>query len=451
MIGTTVGHYRIVSKLGEGGVGAVYRATDTKLGRDVAVKVLPDAFGLDGERLARFTREAQVLASLNHPNIAAIYGVEERALVMELVEGSQLQGPVPVETALGYARQIAEALEAAHEKGIVHRDLKPANVLVTADGVVKVLDFGLAKAAEPVASANPANSPTLTMGATEVGLIMGTAGYMSPEQAAGKVVDKRADIWAFGVVLFELVTGESLFAGETVSHTLAHVLTREIDLSRAPAAVRPLLERCLDRDVKTRLRDIGEARVWIQRFSVGPVEVAAPVSGRRGALAVLGAGVLGAVAGGLGVGWWKGGKATGEKPLQRFTVDLPGQTGEGGLLSPDGTSIVYFRRGAGGERQLAMRRLGQSGATEFAPLGSWPIFSPDGQWVAHTIGTTVTAVLVKVPVQGGAPVEIGKVPGFRGGWWGADGTIVYGTAPGALAGGKLYRIPASGGNAASGC
>jgi serine/threonine-protein kinase len=451
MIGTTVGHYRIVSKLGEGGMGAVYRATDTKLGRDVAVKVLPESFGLDGERLARFTREAQVLASLNHPNIASIYGVEERALIMELVDGAELKGPVPVETALGYARQIAEALEAAHEKGIVHRDLKPANVLVTAEGVVKVLDFGLAKAAEPVAGSNPANSPTLTMGATEVGLIMGTAGYMSPEQAAGKVVDKRADIWAFGVVLFELVTGESLFAGETVSHTLAHVLTREIDLGKAPGAVRPLLARCLDRDVKTRLRDIGEARVWIQRFSVGPVEVAAPVSGRRGALAVLGAGVLGAVAGGLGVGWWKGGKATGEKPLQRFTVDLPGQTGEGGLLSPDGTSIVYFRRGAGGERQLAMRRLGQSGATEFAPLGSWPIFSPDGQWVAHTIGTTVTAVLVKVPVQGGAPVEIGKVPGFRGGWWGADGTIVYGTAPGALAGGKLYRIPASGGNAASGC
>jgi serine/threonine-protein kinase len=194
MIGTTVGHYRIVSKLGEGGMGAVYRATDTKLGRDVEVKVLPESFASDPERLARFTREAQVLASLNHPNIAAIYGVEERALVMELVEGSQLQGPVPVEVAFGYARQIAEALEAAHEKGIVHRDLKPANVLVTADGVIKVLDFGLAKAAEPVAGSNQANSPTLTMGATEVGLIMGTAGYMSPEQAAGKAVDKRADI-----------------------------------------------------------------------------------------------------------------------------------------------------------------------------------------------------------------------------------------------------------------
>jgi serine/threonine-protein kinase len=219
----SIAHYRISSKLGEGGMGAVYRATDTKLNRDVAIKVLTDAFAADPDRLARFTREAQVLASLNHPNIAAIYGVEDRALVMELVEGEDLKCPVPVDTAIAYAKQIAEALEAAHEKGIVHRDLKPDNIKVTPQGTVKVLDFGLAAVtqASTVASGNSESSATLTiMGTTQAGLILGTASYMSPEQAAGKPVDKRADIWSFGVVLWEMIAGEQLFLGETVSHTL---------------------------------------------------------------------------------------------------------------------------------------------------------------------------------------------------------------------------------------
>jgi serine/threonine-protein kinase len=254
-----IAHYRITAKLGEGGMGEVYRATDTKLKRDVAIKILPDAFAADTERMARFTREAQVLASLNHPNIAAIYGVEDRALVMELVEGETLQGPLPVETALGYAKQIADALEAAHEKGIVHRDLKPANIKVTPQGVVKVLDFGLAAVAQPSQT-----EATLTISPTRAGMILGTAGYMSPEQARGKAVDKRADIWAFGVVLYETLTGEPLFQGDTVSDTLAAVLTKEPDLARVPAKVRRLLTACLQKDPKQRLKSIGDWHLLLE-------------------------------------------------------------------------------------------------------------------------------------------------------------------------------------------
>ncbi len=381
--GTKLGHYELLSLLGQGGMGTVYRATDTKLGRDVAIKVLPDSFAADGDRLARFTREAQVLASLNHPNIAAIYGVEERALVMELVEGTQLAGPVTLDVALGYARQIAEALEAAHEKGIVHRDLKPANVMVTADGIVKVLDFGLAKAAEPTAgTASGANSPTLTMRATEVGLIMGTAGYMAPEQAAGKVVDKRADIWAFGVVLFELVTGKGLFTGETVSHTLAHVLTREIDLSQAPAAVRPLLGRCLDRDVKTRLRDIGEARVAIQKILLGPAEVEkkVPVRGRPWLPWVVAGVAVGAAA-----GTWLMRPAAAPPEVVEFRLEsTPGGPTPTPFLSPDGKKIAFFQA-ADGARGIFLRSLDRAGAvmipgTEQASVAmAW---APDGKKLA---------------------------------------------------------------------
>ena len=246
-------------------MGEVYRARDTKLDREVAVKVLPAALARDPERLARFEREAKVLASLNHPHIAQLYGVEGEALIMELVEGESPHGPLPIETALTYARQIADALEAAHEKGIVHRDLKPGNVKVTPEGIVKVLDFGLAAVTPGSAGdADPDNSPTLTMVATQKGTIMGTAGYMSPEQASGKPADRRADIWSFGVVLWELLTGHRLFEGETVSHTLADVLRGPIDFDKlpreTPAGIRGLLRRCLDRNVKNRLRDIGEAR-----------------------------------------------------------------------------------------------------------------------------------------------------------------------------------------------
>jgi serine/threonine-protein kinase len=278
-----IAHYSITSKLGEGGMGAVYQATDTKLNREVAIKVLPDVLSNDPDYLARFVREAQVLASLNHPNIAIIHGVEEMALVMELVPGQTLDeriaaGPIPIDEALGMARQIAEALEAAHEKGVIHRDLKPANVKVTPEGVVKVLDFSLARAVDPVSSASNANSPTLTIRATQAGLILGTAGYMAPEQAAGRPVDQRADIWSFGVVLYELLTGGRLFTGETISHTLASVLKDKIDfgLPQAPPPIRRLLARCLNRDPKERLRDIGEARIAIRDYLSNPAAEAEP-------------------------------------------------------------------------------------------------------------------------------------------------------------------------------
>src|SRR6266481_4705797 len=271
----SIGHYRIVSKLGEGGMGAVYRATDTKLNRDVAIKVLPEAFRRDTSRMRRFEREARVLASLNHPNIAAIYGIEQGAIVMELVEGQSPAGPLPVVTVIHYARQIATGLEAAHEKGVVHRDLKPANIKVTPDGVVKLLDFGLAKAREENESsgaaaggASPTMSPTLSLAATEAGTVLGTAAYMSPEQARGKTVDHRADIWAYGIIIYELLTGRHpLRGGETVNDTLAAVILKEPDLSAlgpdTPPHLSRLIERCLRRDPKQRLRDIGDARIFL--------------------------------------------------------------------------------------------------------------------------------------------------------------------------------------------
>src|SRR5215468_9135354 len=276
----TIAHYRITAKLGEGGMGEVWRATDTKLNRDVAIKILPEAFAQDSDRMARFQHEARVLASLNHPGIAAIYGVEDRALVMELVEGPTLaeriaQGPIPLEEALTIARQIAEALEYAHERNIVHRDLKPANIKVTSEGRVKVLDFGLAKAmAAGSAPGDTASSPTLTMRSTQIGVLLGTAAYMSPEQAKGKTVDKRADIWAFGVVLIEMLTGRQLYGGETVSETLAAVLMKEPPLDGLPGdtppGLRRLLRRCLAKDAQQRLRDIGEARIAIDECLANP-------------------------------------------------------------------------------------------------------------------------------------------------------------------------------------
>src|SRR5712692_2032190 len=257
--GTRLGPYEILASIGAGGMGEVYRARDTKLKRDVALKVLPEAFARDPERMARFQREAEVLASLNHPNIAQIYRVEDRALVMEMVEGESPKGPMPFEDAWHIASQIAAALEYAYEKGIVHRDLKPANIKITPEGVVKLLDFGLAKAVAP-ASAGDSQAATVTIGATEVAVILGTAAYMSPEQARGKSVDKRADIWAFGVVLCELLTGERLFAGQDVSETLAQVLTKQPEFARTPAKAQRLLRECLEKDPKQRLRNIGDAK-----------------------------------------------------------------------------------------------------------------------------------------------------------------------------------------------
>jgi hypothetical protein len=271
--GLSIAHYCITSKLGEGGMGEVWRATDTKLNRDVAIKILPEAFAKDPDRMARFAREAQVLASLNHPNIAAIYGVEERALVMELVEGETLPRGLPPETGINYARQIAEALEYAHDRGVVHRDLKPANIKVTPDGKVKVLDFGLAVVAQTSAGANmdPMSSPTRTMGDSLAGTILGTAAYMSPEQARGQTADRRSDIWAFGAVLYEMLTGRTLFAGPTISDTLAAVLKGEVDVSAIPGKVRPVVERCLRREPKHRWQAIGDVRMRLEEgLPVGP-------------------------------------------------------------------------------------------------------------------------------------------------------------------------------------
>jgi serine/threonine-protein kinase len=313
----TVAHYRIVAKIGEGGMGEVWRATDTKLGRDVAIKILPESFAGDPDRIARFQREAQILAALNHPNIAAIYGIENAngtsVLVMELVEGDTLEqriarGPIPPEEALGVAKQIAEALEAAHERGIVHRDLKPANVKITPEGRVKVLDFGLAAVPERATAADPRSSPTLTMRGTQAGVIVGTASYMSPEQAAGLAVDKRADIWSYGVVLWEMLCGRRLFDAETISHTLADVLRAEIDLKAlpagTPAVARTLLGRCLQRKLTRRLRDIGEARIALEEYLEDPAAAEAPaqtVGRRSGVSGWIAAGMLAAVL--AVVGW----------------------------------------------------------------------------------------------------------------------------------------------------
>ena len=302
-----IAHYRVTAKLGEGGMGEVYRATDTKLGRGVAIKVLPAAFAQDAARVERFEREAQVLASLNHPNIAAIYGVEERALVMEFVDGPTLaeiltKAPMPAGEALAVARQIAEALEYAHERGVVHRDLKPANIKVTPDGRVKVLDFGLAKAlAAESTRGSPESSPTLSLQATLAGTILGTAAYMSPEQARGLEVDRRADVWAFGAVLYEMLTGRRAFAGKTIADTLAAVLTGEPDYSLCPADLPPriqyLLRRCLRKKLAGRLRDIGEARIWIDEAGEEtPVPRPRP---RLGWLAGAGALLAGCVLGAL--------------------------------------------------------------------------------------------------------------------------------------------------------
>src|SRR5687767_401017 len=367
-----IAHYKVTSKLGEGGMGAVYRATDTKLNRDVAIKVLPPAFAEDAGRMQRFDREAQLLASLNHPNIAQIYGIEAGAIVMELVEGADLAGPLPLDTAIDYARQIAAGLEAAHEKGIVHRDLKPANIKVTPDGVVKILDFGLAKASE-TSSAPTANSPTLTIGATVAGTILGTAAYMAPEQARGKSVDKRADIWAFGVVLFEMLTGRALFGdGDNTTDIIAAVVTREPDWSALPKGtpphIRRVLERCLRKDPKLRLRDIGEARLAIDEPQA-PASAAVPSIARSGMplwavaipaiLALILAGPL-----------WRATRPQESplRPMMRFSAEVgpesTRQTALPVLISADGTRLVFpIRSAEGGPSLLATRLLDQSAMT----------------------------------------------------------------------------------------
>jgi len=451
----SIAHYRVVSKIGEGGMGAVYRATDTKLARDVAIKVIPDMFAADPDRLARFTREAQVLASLNHPNIAAIHGVEDRALILELVEGPTLaeriaEGPIPIDEALPIAKQIAEALEYAHEKAIVHRDLKPANIKVTPEGRVKVLDFGLAKAlASDAMSSDPGSSPTMTMRATMAGLIMGTAAYMAPEQAKGKPVDRRADIWSFGVVITEMLTGNQMYTGETASEVLASVIKDTPDLNAlpegTPSYLRRLLQRCLERDPRFRLQSIGEARVVLERppdeatpsTAIGAAAIAAP---KRQALPWI---VAGALAAGLAATGWIAWRATRpeEKPLLRFSADMGSEAIAASritaAISPDGTRLAYPVRN-GGNVQLATRLMEQSKETVLSGTDGAqdPFFSPDGQW----IGFFADSHLKKVSVQGGAPTTLCEESSVRGAEWGDDGYIVYGGV-----GNGLKRVPATGG------
>jgi len=458
--GTRLGPYEVIGLLGEGGMGQVWRARDTKLNRDVALKVLPDSFANDPDRLARFTREAQTLAALNHPNIAHIHGLEEsggvRALVMELVEGEDLsqriaRGAIPLDEALPMARQIAEALEAAHEQGIIHRDLKPANIKVRADGTVKVLDFGLAKAigqdpktARPQDLRDLANSPTLTTPAmTEAGMILGTAAYMSPEQARGKAVDKRADIWAFGCVLYEMLTATRLFAGDSVAETLGLIFSREPDLAMlpaaAPAGLRRLLTRCLKKDAKARLRDIGEARLRIDELLTGPPEgIATPPTasaaprtpgGRLAWMAAVGFAALAAVA--LWAPWRQ---PVAEERAVQFLLALPPEVGfqagasGGAAISPDGRAIAFVATGGG--PRLWVRRLDSLTVQELPGTSgaSYPFWSPD----SRSVGFFAEDKLKKIDVSGGPPVVIVGVIGARGGSWGADGTIVFGPAAGPL-------------------
>ncbi|HEY1336707.1 MAG TPA: protein kinase, partial [Bryobacteraceae bacterium] len=453
----SIAHYRITGKLGQGGMGEVYRATDTKLGREVAVKVVPEIFVQDADRMARFAREAQVLASLNHPNIAAIYGVEDRALIIELVEGPTLeqrvaQGPIPVEEALPLALQIAEALEYAHERGVIHRDLKPANIKLAPDGRVKVLDFGLAKAlASDPAAGDPASSPTLTMRATLAGVIMGTAGYMAPEQARGQNVDRRADIWAFGVVLYEMLCGRQAFTGDTVTDVLASVVKEELKLDGIPAGVRPVVERCLQKDFRKRWQAIGDARLEIERVLADPhgrgsptasAPPPAPVPFWKRALVPAGAAVAAAAI--TGTVLWNLRPSAPAAPVARFILPLPKDqrfTNTGRALvaiSPDGTNVAYVAN-----RQLYLHALSETGAhsipgTLLEGRGVLnPVFSPDGRWLAFwSLGD---GTFKKIAITGGAAVTLCAATNPYGASWGADGIVFAQSDQG------IMRVSANGG------
>ena len=465
--GTTLGPYHVTAKIGEGGMGEVYRARDTKLDRDVALKVLPQAFTDDPDRLARFEREAKVLASLNHPNIGHIYGLEEaegqKALVLELVEGPTLaerikQGPIPVDEALPIAKQIAEALEAAHEQGIIHRDLKPANVKVKDDGTVKVLDFGLAKAFQPDASSVSASmSPTisLTAAATQMGMVIGTAAYMAPEQAKGRPVDRRADIWAFGVLLYEMLSGQRPFTGEDVSDTLGAVLRLDADVSalpeNVPATLRAVIIRCLQKDPKQRLRDIGDVRLAMDGAFETTSQVtlahatASHQTGRRTSLSIaVGALVLGSLVTG-GSTWYLTRPAA--PPVVRFSVTRFADSGlriGPGLpdvaVSPSGQHLAYVT-GSGNQRQLHVRALDQPTSNVVAEGNlSHPFFSADSE----SVGFLEVGELRRVSVLGGPPSTICSLPaGLLGGAsWALDGSIVFGVTD---SDSGLWRVAAVGG------
>ena len=468
MIGQTIAHYKVTAKLGEGGMGEVYRATDSKLGRDVALKVLPTAFAQDAQRMARFQREAQVLASLNHPNIAAIYGLEEgvgsgeqgtvltRALAMELVEGPTLaeriaQGAMPLEEALPIAKQIAEALEYAHEKGIIHRDLKPGNIKLTSDGKAKVLDFGLAKAMSEDASSSQhdaMHSPTLSLAATRAGVVLGTAAYMSPEQARGKPVDRRADIWAFGVVLYEMLSGRQAYGGETASDSMAAVITREPDWSALPGNLPPhidaLLRRCLMKDEKRRLRDIGEARVALEENAgaagLGASAPGAPRSTARWPLTQLVPWVLTvALAISLALSVKRSTQGSGPQGVFRFTLPIDVDMNYTGVsIAPDGSQIAYTSE-ENGLSQLYVRRLSESESRPVsgATLVRAHFFSPDGKWIGFA---TADRKVKKVSLLDNTITVVGEGPISTGGTWGPDDQIILSPTTG-----SLKEIPATGG------
>jgi Tol biopolymer transport system component len=457
--GTRLGVYEVTAQIGEGGMGQVFRATDTKLKRQVAIKILPPSLATDHDRLARFQREAEVLASLNHPHIAGIYGLEESAgvtaLVMELIEGEDLsqriaRGRIPIDEALAIAKQIAEALEAAHEQGIIHRDLKPANIKVRADGTVKVLDFGLAKATDPAPGSSPniSMSPTVSMHATQPGMILGTAAYMAPEQARGKAVDKRADIWAFGVVLFEMLTGRRPFHGDDVSHVLARVIECDPDWTALPATTPPLiarlLRRCLEKDVRRRLRDIADAKPDLEDAKLGVVGAAPTRARPRWPTAA--AWMLAAVA--TIVSAWsfttRRAPQRASEPV-RFTIAIP--QGEElpmdpGLpppvaISRDGHHVAYVTRRSSGTRLYLRRHEDVDGRLITGTEGGLcPFFSPDGRWLGFASGGFIR----KVPIEGGTPQNIAAAANILDATWSDDGWIVFQQWSGGL-----FKVQASGG------
>ena len=472
--GTKLGQYEIRSKIGEGGMGEVYLARDTKLGREVAIKVLPDGFAQNADRLARFEREARLLAALHHPHIAAIHGLGESGatqfLVLELVSGITLanrisRGPIAIEEALAIAGQITEALEAAHEKGIIHRDLKPANIKITEDDQVRVLDFGLAKALhEQTPDTNLSESPTILHTGTQHGVILGTAAYMSPEQAKGKSVDKRTDIWAFGCVLFEMLTCKPAFTGETVTDTLASVIRAEPDWSLLPSEtpwkIRDLLKRCLRKDLSLRLRDIGDARIEIIE-SLGqsadePISIGAKSTrSRRAALLAFTGVVVGALVTAL-LFWMLWGfpsrRGSSTLTINRFAITLPESeplaltkfvplaVGRKVIaISPDGTKLAYVVN-LKGNAQLVLRRLDQFEAKPLAGTeGAYnPFFSSDGQW----LGFFADNKLKKISLAGGQPVVLCEARNPLGGTWAPNDAIYFGDQEGAI----LTQISAAGGN-----
>ena len=440
-VGDRLGPYQIVEQIGAGGMGIVYRARDTRVGRDVAVKVSAEHFS------DRFEREARAVAALNHPNICTLHDVGPDYLVMEMVEGEPLKGPLPLATALDYARQIAAALDAAHEQGIVHRDLKPANIRVRHDGTIKVLDFGLAKIGPEVATTpDPANSPTITGTGTQAGTILGTAAYMSPEQARGKPVDKRADIWAFGVVFYEMLTGRRAFEGDDTTSILAAVLQSEPRLDEVPPSARRLLASCLEKDPRKRLRDIGD--VW--RLLDDPsLSAAAPSS--RSRLGWIAAAVLAGIAAlALWAPWRSAAPEAPLRPLVRLDLDLGPRislqplaipTFSTVIVSPDASRLVFVASADGGASQLFVRRMDDGTVTEInGTQGALnPFFSPDGQWVAFWTG----GKLSKVPVGGGAAITLAELITMTGGAWVDDGELI--VATGAPYPHGLVRVPASGG------